>query len=225
MTGQVLISSSSSDKIRYLLDVQKEVFCDGLFLSARWFVVSNVAKKGIHLIVLPTQEAAEYCTYDLYNLIEGDRVFFLPSSGKSIERSNYKSSLAVQRTAAIGKITTYSGDSPLFIVSYPDALQERVPGSEKINSSILTLKKGEETEYEGLKQKLYDYGFEKVDFVSAPGQFAVRGSLIDIFSYSFNDPYRVSFWGDEIEEISVFDCNTQLSKKQVDSVDIISDAI
>ena len=221
----MLISSSSSDKIRYLLDVQKEVFCDGLFLSARWFVVSNVAKKGIHLIVLPTQEAAEYCTYDLYNLIEGDRVFFLPSSGKGIERSNYKSSLAVQRTAAIGKITTYSGDSPLFIVSYPDALQERVPGSEKINSSILTLKKGEETEYEGLKQKLYDSGFEKVDFVSAPGQFAVRGSLIDIFSYSFNDPYRVSFWGDEIEEISIFDCNTQLSKNKVDSVDIISDAI
>ena len=221
----MLISSSSSDKIRYLLNGQKEVFCDGLFLSARWFVVSNVAKSGIHLLVLPTQEAAEYCTYDLYNLIEGDRVFFLPSSGKGIERSNYKSSLAVQRTAAIGKITTYTGDSPLFIVSYPDALQERIPDSNTINASILTLKKGEETDYDHLKQKLYDSGFEKVDFVSAPGQFAVRGSLMDIFSYSFNDPYRVSFWGDEIEEISVFDCNTQLSKMQVDSVDIISDAI
>ena len=187
--------------------------------------MSQVAHKGIHLIVLPTQEAAEYCTYDLYNLVEGDKVFFLPSSGKSIERSNYKSSLAVQRTAAIGKITTYSGDTPLFVVSYPEALQEKVPGSDTISSSILILKKGEETDYDGLKQKLYDSGFEKVDFVSSPGQFAVRGSLIDIFSYSFNDPYRISFWGDEIEEISIFDCNTQLSRQQVDSVDIISDAI
>ena len=221
----MLISSSSSDKIRYLLNGQKEIYCDGLFLSARWFVVSQVAEKGVHLVVLPTQESAEYCTYDLYNLVEGDRVFFLPSSGKGIERSNYKSSLAVQRTAAIGKITTYKGNTPLFIVSYPDALQEKVPGSDTIDSSILTLKKGEETDYDGLKEKLYDSGFEKVDFVSAPGQFAVRGSLIDIFSYSFNDPYRISFWGDEIEEISIFDCNTQLSKQQVDSVDIISDAI
>ena len=137
--------------------------------------MSNVAQKGIHLIVLPTQESAEYCTYDLYNLIEGDKVFFLPSSGKSIERSNYKSSLAVQRTAAIGKITTYSGDSPLFVISYPEALQEKVPGSDTISSSIITLRKGEETNYEGLKQRLFDSGFETVDFVSAPGQFAVRG--------------------------------------------------
>ncbi|MBQ4188388.1 MAG: hypothetical protein II660_00195, partial [Bacteroidales bacterium] len=109
-----------------------------------------MAEKGVHLIVLPTQESAEYCTYDLYNLIEGDRVFFLPSSGKGIERSNYKSSLAVQRTAAIGKITTYSGNSPLFVVSYPDALQEKLPGSDTIKDSIITLKKGEEVDYDDL---------------------------------------------------------------------------
>ena len=65
-----------------------ETFCSGLFLSARWFVVSQVVEKGIHLIVLPTREAAEYCSADLYNLVEGDCVFFLPDSGGAVERSN-----------------------------------------------------------------------------------------------------------------------------------------
>ena len=221
----MLISSDSSAKIKGLLVTQKEVFCSGLFLSARWFVLSNVANKGVHLVVLPTQESAEYCSADLYSLVEGDRVFFLPSSGRKIERSNYKSSLGVQRTAAIGKVVSYSGNDPLFIVSYPEALSELIPDSSTLKSSIFTLKSGEEVSYESVKEALFKAEFEKVDFVSAPGQFAVRGSIIDIFSYSFNDPYRVSFFGDEIEEISVFDCNTQLSKEKVDSMDIISNTV
>ena len=220
-----MISSNSSAKIKAALVEQREVFCSGLFLSARWFVLFEIAKKGIHLIVLPTQESAEYCSSDLYSLIEGDRVFFFPSSGRKIERSNYKSSLGVQRTAAIGKVVNYQKGESLFIVSYPEALAEKVPDSSTLKSSIFTLKSGDEISYESVREALYNAGFEKVDFVSAPGQFAVRGSIIDIFSFSFNDPYRVSFFADEIEEISVFDCNTQLSKMKVDTMDIISNTV
>ena len=98
-----------------------DVFCRGLFLSARWFVLSQVAEQGMHVVVLPNREAAEYCAADLYHLVEGDRVFFLPESGRNVERSNYKSTLGVQRTAAIGKILGYAGDLLSWVMSHATA--------------------------------------------------------------------------------------------------------
>ena len=87
----MLISSSTVHKLKEAISSSSEdIFCSGLYLSARWFVLSQVADKGVHFIILPTQEAAEYCSADLYNLIEGDKVFYLPASGKVVERSNYK---------------------------------------------------------------------------------------------------------------------------------------
>ena len=217
----MLISSTSTSRLKKDLKERKEIYCSGLFLSARWFVFSQAVKDGNHLIILPNQESAEYCAADLYNLIEGDSVFYLPASGKGIEKSNYKSTLEVQRTSAIGKIL--SSDSSLNIfVSYPEALQELVPDKNTIDASILKLSSGDEISYEELKEKLSENGFEKVDFVSSPGQYALRGSVVDIFSYSSEFPYRLSFWGDEIEDIHSFDCNTQLSKEKIDSVEIIS---
>ena len=219
-----MINSKSSEKLAKAIAAGKDVYCGGIFLSARWFVLSQVANKGLHLIVLPTQEAAEYCSADLYNLVEGDCVFFLPSSGKGIERSNYKSSLCVQRTAALGRIAENKGELS-YIVTWPDALEEKIPDNRTIQQSIWTLKKGDEIPFDTILTRLYDNGFEKVDFVSAPGQFAVRGSLIDIFSYSLNNPYRLSFWGNEIENIHVFDSNTQLSIEERDTAEIISDIV
>ncbi len=221
----MLISTVSSNQLSSLINKKGDVYCGGLYLSARWFVLSNVAVSGIHIVVLPTQESAEYCTSDLYNLVEGDRVFFMPASGKNIERSNYKSSLGVQRTAAIGKLFTYDGSGSLFIITYPEAIEEMIPDGKSLSSSILTIRQGDEIPYETIKESLYKSGFEKTDFVSEPGQFAIRGSLIDIFSYSNNYPYRISFFGNEVEEIHVFDCNTQLSKNKVESIDIISGAV
>ena len=220
----MLISSTSTSLLRDRLKEKSDVYCSGLFLSARWFVLSQAVDSGTHIVLLPNKEAAEYCASDLYNLIEGDRVFYLPSSGKGIERSNYKSSLGVQRTAAVGQLLSKDAGLKIF-VTFPEALEESIPDPGSIRSSVFTLEKGKEISYEGLKEKLYSAGFEKVDFVSAPGQFAFRGSVVDIFSYSSSDPYRLSFWGDEIEGIHTFDCNTQLSKEEVKSVDIISSVV
>lgn len=199
------------------------VYCQGLFLSARWFAVSEAVQDGLQLLVLPDKEAAEYCAADLYPLIEGDRVFFLPDSGKKVERSNYKSSLSVQRTAALGKIMAYSGEEPLFIVSYPEALEEPVPQTQAIHEAVVSLKVGDEISFDRLRDLLMDKNFTRVDFVSQPGQYSIRGSLIDIFSFSNNYPYRISFFGDEVEKIHIFDCNTQLSKGETDSIDIYPD--
>ena len=199
------------------------VYCRGLFLSAKWFVLSQTAGKGLHLVVLPDKETAEYCTSDLYNLIEGDKVFFLPESGKNVERSNYKSSLAVQRTAAIGAVMSWKKDELKLVVSYPEALEERVPSARSIKDSVLKIKTGQEISHDSIVEILSRNGFEKVDFVSAPGQYAIRGSIVDIFSYSWNYPYRISFWGNEVEKINIFDCNTQLSVSEEKEMEVISD--
>jgi len=222
----MLISSSSCEKLKKHIQAGHSVACRGLFLSARWFVFSQIVSEGCHLIILPDKEAAEYCCSDLYNLIEGDRVFFLPESGKNVERSNYKSSLAVQRTTAIGKIISATGYNDFrVVVSYPEALKEGVPSRKAITQSILKISKGDTLPHDKITETLGRENFERVDFVSNPGQYAIRGSIVDIFSYSFNFPYRISFWGDEVEKINIFNCNTQLSVSEEESIDVVSGAI
>ena len=200
----------------------EETFCSGLFLSARWFAVSQLDHDGIQMIVLPDKDSAEYCAADLYNLIEGDRVFFLPDSGRNLERSNYKSTLGVQRTSAIGRIIDHK-EGKLIIVTYPSALEEGIPDTGMIRDSLLKLTVGDEISHEEIVEAMFSSGFERVDFVAEPGQFAIRGAIVDIFSYSYSDPFRISFFGDEIDSINIFDCNTQLSKEKVMQAEIYPD--
>ena len=218
----MLISTKSVNLLSDNIRVSSETFCSGLFLSARWFVVSQLDYDGFQMIVLPDKDSAEYCAADLYNLVEGDRIFFLPDSGKTLERSNYKSTLGVQRTSAIGKILEYE-EGKLIVVTYPSALEEGIPDGKVINESVLHLTVGDEISHERIVETMFENGFEKVDFVAEPGQFAIRGAIVDIFSYSYNDPFRISFFGDEIDSISVFDCNTQLSKEKIHKAQIYPD--
>ena len=218
--------SHSINTLRGRMTSGNDVFCSGLFLSARWFALSEAASPGINLVVLPDRDSAEYCSADLYSLVEGDMVFYLPVSGKSVERSNYKSSLGVQRTSAINSIMSWKpGQRPLFIVSWPEALEELVPDRSRISGAVLTLKKGEDISRDKIIEVLASQNFIRTDFVSSPGQFAVRGSIIDIFSFSDSHPYRISFFGDEVENINVFDCNTQLSREVRDEASIFPDII
>ena len=218
----MLISTKSVTALAENMGRKSETFCSGLFLSARWFVVSGLDHDGIQMIVMPDRESAEYCAVDLYNLLEGDCVFFLPDSGKRLEKSNYKASLGVQRTSAIGKIIDHR-EGRLIVVTYPSALEEGVPAPASIRESLLKLNVGDEISHESIVGSLFGSGFERVDFVAEPGQFAIRGAIVDIFSFSYNDPFRISFFGDEIDSINIFDCNTQLSKEKVVSAEIYPD--
>lgn len=219
--NKIQINPLKINELKGKINIGSDIFCSGLYNSARWFAVSAAAKKGLNFIILPDKESAEYCAADLYNLIEGDNVFFLPESGKNAERSNYRSSLRVQRTSAISKIINNIGT--YFIVTFPEALIEPIPSVSNFKKSSIKISKGEEISYESIKELLLNAGFEKVDFVSMPGQYSFRGSIIDIFSYSFNNPYRLSFFGNEIENIHVFDCNTQLSEEEIESIEITGD--
>ena len=220
----MLISTKAIDRLVEKSEKSSETLCGGLFLSARWFTVSQYDHDGVQLIILPDKDAAEYCAADLYNLIEGDNVFFLPHSGKTLERSNYKSTLGVQRTSAVGKILSHK-EGALIIVTYPAALEELIPSEESIRKSVLNISTGEEISHEDIVNSLFEAGFEKVDFVAEPGQFAIRGAIVDIFSFSYNDPFRISFFGDEVDSINIFDCNTQLSKEKADKIEIYPDIV
>jgi len=172
----MLISTESIKALAEKVRTSQESFCTGLFLSARWFAVSQLDHEGLQMIVLPDKDSAEYCAADLYNLIEGDRIFFLPDSGKTLERSNYKSTLGVQRTSAIGKIMEHDGGQ-LIIVTYPAALEEGIPDQRSIRESVLHLSTGDEISHEGIVEAMFASGFERVDFVAEPGQFAIRGAM------------------------------------------------
>ncbi len=168
------------------------------------------------------------------------------SSGQSVKSATAK----VQRTAAISAMegfaekklpgnykqaldnacTTITKDllnkqinsvnSPVVIVAYTDSLAEKVLGKAKTADAIIELKKGDTFSHDFIKEVLFESGFKKVDFVSFPGEFALRGSIIDIFSYSDNCPYRIDFFGDEIDQISRFDSNSQRTIEKVDRVKI-----
>ena len=216
------IAHLATEALREQMQARRTAWCSGLFLSARWFVLSHIASSGVHLVVLPNAETAEYCASDLYHLVEGDRIFYLPDSGRNIEKSNYKASLTVQRTSAIATLLSSPADL-LILVTYPEALEEGIPSAGRIRDAVVKIRVGEDVHHDTLKEQLLGMQFERVDFVSAPGQFAMRGSVIDIFSYAYNDPFRISFFGNEVEKIAVFDCNTQLSKEEREEADIYPD--
>ena len=110
-------------------------------------------------------------------------------------------------------------------MTYPDALDEGIPDPSEIRHSLMKLSVGDEISHDKIVCSLAEQGFERVDFVAEPGQYAVRGAIIDIFSYSWNNPFRISFFGDEIDSINIFDCNTQLSKEKVELAEIYPDIV
>ena len=219
----MLFSKDSSLLLKTSIQNNDTTYCSGLLLSARWAVLASMELGRLNLIILPERESAEYCASDLYEFIEGDRVFFLCDSSFNVQRSNFKATSHVQRTSAISKIVSCRKNEDLYIVTYPEALEEGVPPSGRIRKPVLKLSCENEYPFSQIASSLVEAGFEKVDFVSEPGQFSVRGGIIDVFSYDFNHPYRISFFGNEVEKITVFDANTQLSIENREKVDIVSD--
>ena len=194
----------------------KNISVSGLYASAKSFALSSTVTSGIHIVILHKREEAAGFINDLYNLIGEDNVFFFPPSKDF--------STKVQRTAAIGAVVDYKkGVSPhpyIVLVGYKESFDEGVLEEKLLKKSIISIKVGDHISHEFFKEVLFDSAFTKADFVSQPGEFAIRGSLIDVFSYGDSHPYRIDFFGDEIESIKIFNANTQRSEKEVNSLDI-----
>lgn len=208
-------------------DREKTVL-EGLYSSAKAFAISAAATSGIHIVLLNNREDAIYCSGDLYKLIDTHRVFFFPSSKNySLKNARKDSSHQVQRTAAINAVKNFTdGISPyknIVLVGYPHAISELILNRKSLNSAILKISKGDSLSHEFIKETLFEYSFERVDFVTEPGQFALRGGLIDLFSFSDNKPWRLEFFGDNVERIKIFDIDSQRSLEEVESIEIFPD--
>jgi transcription-repair coupling factor (mfd) len=195
----------------------------GLLGSARALVVASLYfKHPFHaLLVLDDAEEAGYAYHDLVQLLGNDPVYFLPSSYKTgVKYGQIDSANEILRTEVLNFA---AHKDPGIIVTYPDALIEKVIANNALNDCTLTLHTGERVNTDFVISVLTEYGFSRVDFVYEPGQFSVRGSIIDVFSFSFEYPYRIDFFGDEVETIRTFDIETQLSKDTRNEVSIVSD--
>lgn len=170
---------------------------------------------GVYLFVLDDEEQAGYFYHDICQIAGSEGVSFFPSSYKrSIKYGQLDSANAVLRNESL----TALDKGNVAIVTYPEALAEKVATTERVQHNILHLHKGEKVDSKFVVDMLNETGFQRVDYVYEPGQFAVRGSLIDVFSYSNEYPYRLDFFGNEIDSLRSFEVDTQLSREQLDEV-------
>lgn len=174
------------------------------------------------MLILPdSAEEASYLHNDLVAIAGSDEdIFFFPSSWRIRQRNHQPDeSYAIQRAELLNRLT--ASDRPCIIVSYAEALADSVPSRSDVTASRITLMQGQQLSMHSLTEYLVNAGFVKVDFVYEPGQFSIRGGIADVFSFSHEEPYRIDFFGDEIDSLRVFDLETQLSKTRVDTVDIL----
>jgi transcription-repair coupling factor (superfamily II helicase) len=179
---------------------------------------------GIHLFILNDRETAAYFADDLSILFEEKSIFFFPSSYKHPGQNDLiDQSGIVRRTELLNHLNNFKEENTFIIVSYPESLSEKVVSKNKLIQNTLHLNAGEKISISFLKEALKEYSFERVDFVYEPGQYSIRGSIVDVFSYADEYPYRIDFFGDEVESIRTFNIETQLSISRLDSVNIVPD--
>ncbi|WP_055436046.1 transcription-repair coupling factor [Lacinutrix algicola] len=194
----------------------------GLIGSALSFVINEsfkIAEKPFLLIFNDKEEAAFYLN-DLEQLINGKDVLFYPGSYRrpyQIEETDNANILL--RAEVLNRIN--SRKKPAIIVTYPDALFEKVVTRKELDRNTLKINVGDDLNIDFVNEVLFEYKFKRVDFVTEPGEFSVRGGIVDVFSFSHDEPYRIEFFGDEVDSIRTFDVETQLSNQQIKKIGII----
>jgi transcription-repair coupling factor (superfamily II helicase) len=203
-------------------------------ISSKAVYIANAVKRAaqgaLHLVICDNKKEAYYLASDLDNFFLEENLFFFPATS---EKSEYKKNTALlQRTATLSALTRWTGSPQVektgdyvitpqllkkdpvestLIITYTEAVEERVLRPKKIRESLLTLRKGESLSHSVISEVLFAEGFRKVDFVTMPGEFALRGSLVDVYSFADEHPLRIDFFGDEIESIRWFNPDNQLS--------------
>lgn len=203
----------------------QKIFLKNLQGSSSEFVVSAVfmhphCKQLNHLVVLNDAEEAAYFHNTLENLTSALDLFYFPSSFRN--RKNFRllnSSHVMLRAEALMKLA--AGGNRKIIVTYPEALFEKVVLPDTLSSNLISIKANDTIQPESLMELLVMYGFERTDFVYEPGQFALRGGILDIYSFGNEKPYRVELFGNEVDSIRIFDPETQLSERKLLQVTII----
>ncbi len=183
-------------------------------------------KGGIHMLVADDRDAASYLCNDLINLVGNallGAILFYPAAYKrSVQTRKEDPAGIVQRTAVLAALGNHTDPGKaLVICTYPEALAEKVADRERLAENMLRIRKGQRIAMDDLEKQLAGYLFERVDFVGEPGQYSRRGGIIDIFSFGDSKPYRIDFFGDDIESIRLFNVGSQLSTETRDEVEIV----
>ena len=214
--------------LKLLQDKQGDnIFLQGQQASATPLLFASVAEKTVQtfLFVLQDADEAGYFYHDLTQVMGTENVLFFPSSYKrSVKYGQRDSANEILRTEVLAKVSArdVKAHEALFIVSYPEALAELVVSKKHLDERRLSLKTGQQQiDITDVAHTLRDYGFQEVDYVYEPGQFAVRGSILDVYSFSCEYPYRIDFFGREIDTIRTFEVQDQLSKDKQSDIEIV----
>ncbi len=171
------------------------------------------------LVVMNDLDDAGYVYHDLTQMMGEERVLFFPSSYKRAIKYNQKDAgNEILRTEVLTKVAE---TQDLIVVTYPDAMAERVVSKKELDENTLAVKVGDEFDISDLEKRIFELGFERTDYVYEPGQFAIRGSIVDVYSFSSDMPYRIDFFGDEVDSIRSFDVQSQLSQRKVEMMTIV----
>ncbi|MDR0799477.1 MAG: DEAD/DEAH box helicase, partial [Dysgonamonadaceae bacterium] len=207
-----------------LYQLVPKIYVRGLIGSARSIVVATVfneRKSDSFLCILNDEETAGYFYHDCCQIVGEERVLFFPSGYKrATHQRKPDPAQEILRTETLNRL--HKSVVPYLIVTYPEALAEKVVSKDNLELNTLSIHKGERIDSLFVEEILDSYGFERVDYVYEPGQYAVRGSIVDVFSFSNEYPYRIDFFGDEVESIRHFDVESQLSRDKLMSISIIS---
>jgi transcription-repair coupling factor (superfamily II helicase) len=203
----------------------QKIQLENLHGSSSQFIVAATFLNPIcaqlnHLVICNDAEEAAYFHNTLENLTQALDLFYFPSSFKN--RKNFRllnSSHVMLRTEALTKIAT--GTNKKILITYPEALHEKVVVPDKLSANIIYIKSGDVLNVDQLLLKLGDLGFERTDFVYEPGQFAIRGGILDIYSFGNDKPYRIELFGNDVDSIRIIDPESQLSERKLLQVSII----
>jgi len=220
---QLFEQSPSTRKLQVAIaQNEKKINLEGLIGSSLSFVLSNVFKHSElpFLLIFNDKEEAAYYLNDLEQLIGEKDVLFYPGSyRRPYQIEDTDNANVLLRAEVLNRIN--SRKKPAVIVTYPDALFEKVVTKKELEKNTLKIKIDDSLSLDFLNEVLFEYQFKRVDFVTEPGEFSVRGGIVDVFSFSHDEPYRIEFFGDEVDSIQTFDVETQLSLERVNRITVI----
>lgn len=218
----LLVQNDSYKKI--ISTKSKRVLLNGVTSSSISTILSSYIDKNpsINIVIARTKDEAAYLDNDLNEFNDQKKISFFPSSyKKTIAYSGDDASGLVQRISLLSQIKNLDKSESLIICTYCDAIGEKVVSSKRFYQNTLEIEVATDNPISSIEQKLIELSFNRVDFVYEPGQYSIRGGLIDIFSYSNNLPYRVDTFGDTIDSIRIFDVGTQRSIEKINNITII----
>ena len=214
---------------RLLREGAETVFLEGLQGSAASMFLAAY-KQGDRtdgarrpmLVVMNDEDEAGYFFQDLKQLLGAERVCFLPSPyRRAVKYAQRDAGNEIMRTDALSRLSSGEVAAANIVVTFPEAMAVKVVAKTDLQERTITLRQGEEVSPVELEHRLVDLGFRRTDYVYEPGDFALRGSIFDVFSYSCEYPYRIDFFGDEIDSIRTFCVDTQLSEERKNEIDIV----